>query len=69
MLLDEFSARAALEYQTVRIAQASGAEVTDVPDLAALRRRFDELLSAPPKLSTLDSDDVAIRYALGIRGE
>lgn len=69
MLLEEFTARAALEYQTVRIAQASGAEVAEVPDLADMRRRFDVLLSAAPRLSNMDSDDAAIRYALGIKGD
>ena len=68
MLLDEFTRRAALEYQTARLAQAVGGEVGEMPDLDEMRTRFDALLSAPPELSTLDSDSVAIRHALGIRG-
>lgn len=69
VLVDEFNRRAALEYQTVRLAQASGAEVAEVPDIDVLRRRFDAALSAPPPMSTMDSDSASIRYALGIREE
>lgn len=59
--------RAALEYQTARIAQAVGSEV-EVPDIDELRRTFDARLNAPPPQSTMDSDEAAIRSALGIRG-
>lgn len=67
VLLDEFTRRAALEYQTARLAQTVGSEV-EVPDIDELRRTFDERLNEAPKLSTMDSDEAAIRYALGIKG-
>lgn len=67
MLLDEFMTRAALEYQTARIAQAVGSEV-EVPDIDDMRDEFERRLSAPPPTSTMDSDEAAIRFALGIRG-
>lgn len=60
--------RANLEYQTGRLAGAMGADVTDLMTPDEARRRFDALLSAVPKASMMDSDDMAVRYALGIRG-
>lgn len=68
MLLDELDRRAALEYQTARLAQAVGSEV-EVPDIDDLRSMFDARLCAPPPQSTMDSDGAAIRYALGIGGQ
>ncbi len=69
VLLDEFDRRGALEYQTARLAQAVGGEVSEMPDLDEMRKRFDAALSAAPTASLMDSDDAAIRYALGIKGE
>lgn len=60
--------RAVVEYQTARMAEVMGAEVTSMPDLVEERRRFDDMLCAPPRASTMDPDEAALRYALGIRG-
>lgn len=68
MILEEFTRRAMLEYQTARLAEAMGSEVENMPDLAELRERFDAMLCRPPKESTLDPHERALRYALGIKG-
>jgi hypothetical protein len=67
-MLEEYMARAMLEYQTGRLAQAMGSQVGELMDPAEARRRFDVLLMAEPAMSTMDSDTAAVRYALGIRG-